>query len=877
MAIIDGTPNGDTLAGTSGDDTINGLDGNDTIDPGLGKDTVSGGDGDDTIRLTDPGHIVFTGSGFEFDSYDGGAGHDTIEFHPWLSTPNVEYPYGPQSGYGLAVVSGVERLVLASTESVDILVTTGTTQIATGITEVVGGSGRDTLTINVAGASGAFSMPSLALSNWTSAAYPDLAGGDIVILQATPNGNFTLNALDGLASAQGLFSGGGNDTLNGSSGVDMLNGNGGTNVLNGNGGNDVLAIVNSKDSLGTTSTFTGAGSTFDGGSGTDALSIGGAVNFQGTLTSIERIHLQAAWASPLTNGSMSQEAASLTISAATMSALPTTLALAGNGTITVNLAPGDSYDATSFAVAGGSSISHLVNGSGAGDLIRGLQTADTLKGNDGNDVLEGNAGNDTMYGGAGADTMNGGAGNDSLVGGAGADILVGSAGDDLIYVDSAADVVIEAAGEGNSDRVLASVSYALGAGVQVERLTTDNTAGVAAINLTGNEIGNVIYGNAGANVLDGGGGVDQLIGLGGNDWYYVDDVLDEVDDLAGQGTADRIFASVSYALYTDDNIEKLTTSNNAGTAAINLTGNSFANQIYGNAGNNVLDGKGGADALVGFAGDDTFYVDNAADTVTEYAGQGADRVLASVSYKLGSGMHVELLTTTNDAATTAINLTGNELANTLRGNAGANVLDGKGGADSMNGLAGDDWYYVDNAGDTITEGAGGGAGDRVLASLSFTLAAGVHVERLTTSHNAGTAAIDLTGNEIGNVIYGNAGANVLDGKGGNDVLLGLDGQDSFAFTTALGAGNVDRIDDFVVADDTIRLDNAVFGGLADGALAAGAFATGPAATEADDRIVYDSATGALLFDADGSGAGAAVQFATLAGGLALTSGDFLVI
>jgi serralysin len=80
-----------------------------------------------------------------------------------------------------------------------------------------------------------------------------------------------------------------------------------------------------------------------------------------------------------------------------------------------------------------------------------------------------------------------------------------------------------------------------------------------------------------------------------------------------------------------------------------------------------------------------------------------------------------------------------------------------------------------------------------------------------------------------------------------------------------------------VPDDTIRLENAVFTGLAAGALAPGAFNTGAAASQADDRIIYNTATGALLFDADGSGAGAAVHFATLAGGLALTASDFLVI
>ena len=135
----------------------------------------------------------------------------------------------------------------------------------------------------------------------------------------------------------------------------------------------------------------------------------------------------------------------------------------------------------------------------------------------------------------------------------------------------------------------------------------------------------------------------------------------------------------------------------------------------------------------------------------------------------------------------------------------------------------------------------------------------------------------LVGNAGDNWLAGVSGNDVLDGGLGADQLQGGAGLDVFAFTTALGAGNVDAISGFSVADDTIQLENAVFTGLAAGALAAGAFNTGAAATQADDRIIYNSATGALLFDADGGGAGAAVQFATLAGGLALTSADFLVI
>src|SRR5205085_11491232 len=128
------------------------------------------------------------------------------------------------------------------------------------------------------------------------------------------------------------------------------------------------------------------------------------------------------------------------------------------------------------------------------------------------------------------------------------------------------------------------------------------------------------------------------------------------------------------------------------------------------------------------------------------------------------------------------------------------------------GFGGDDAYYVDNAGDRTFEAAGEGT-DVVYASTSYALVSGSSIENLSTDDGAGTAAINLTGNELANNIFGNAGANVLDGGRGADYLLGLGGADSFAFTTALGGGNVDTVADFVHGTDKIALDDAIFAGI----------------------------------------------------------------
>ncbi|MCR6501240.1 putative Ig domain-containing protein [Shinella sp. CPCC 101442] len=203
-----------------------------------------------------------------------------------------------------------------------------------------------------------------------------------------------------------------------------------------------------------------------------------------------------------------------------------------------------------------------------------------------------------------------------------------------------------------------------------------------------------------------------------------------------------------------------------------LKGSIHGDILYGYASADLLNGRTGADRMVGGKGDDTYFVENARDTVVETAGEGTDLVRASITYALTA--NVENLKLTGLAK---INGTGNGLANAISGNAAANTLDGKTGADRMAGGKGSDIYVVDNAKDKVVEWTGAGT-DLVKASVSYVLSA--NVEHLTLM---GTAASG-TGNSLANVIIGNAADNVLNGKAGADRMVGGKGDDIYVVDNA---------------------------------------------------------------------------------------------
>lgn len=329
----------------------------------------------------------------------------------------------------------------------------------------------------------------------------------------------------------------------------------------------------------------------------------------------------------------------------------------------------------------------------------------------------------------------------------------------------------------------------------------------------------LIIGSDGNDRINGGAGADIMKGGLGDDTYVVDNVGDKVVENAGGGT-DTVEASISYVL--PNNVERLVLT---GLSNLEGKGNSLANTLVGNDGDNLLNGLGGADTMIGGKGNDTYVVDNIGDVIIELGAQGTDTVRSAVSYTLSA--NVENLTLTGTSSSSG---TGNALDNTLTGNSGDNMIDGGPGADTMVGGKGNDIYVRDNAGDRIVEAAAEGT-DLVLSFVNYVLAA--NVENLTL---VGEAAINGTGNSLANVMIGNAAANRIEGGAGDDRMTGGGGNDVFVFKTGCGKDIITDFDAGPGDGDVLELSmGTAFNSLAK-ILAASA------QVGADTVITFDTAT-----------------------------------
>jgi Ca2+-binding RTX toxin-like protein len=165
---------------------------------------------------------------------------------------------------------------------------------------------------------------------------------------------------------------------------------------------------------------------------------------------------------------------------------------------------------------------------------------------------------------------------------------------------------------------------------------------------------------------------------------------------------------------------------------------------------------------------------------------------------------------------------------------------------------------------------------------------------LNTTTNANTIfgnpdVDNLVGTDGNDTLFGLAGNDTINGGAGNDIVFGgagVDllyggaGSDVFGFNSP--TEGIDKINDFVVGEDRISISSAGFGGTSVvgnvGVLDASRFMLGTSATAASQRFIYNVNSGALFFDADGSGTSATqVRLAQLVGNPALTNASFSIV
>jgi Ca2+-binding RTX toxin-like protein len=257
-----------------------------------------------------------------------------------------------------------------------------------------------------------------------------------------------------------------------------------------------------------------------------------------------------------------------------------------------------------------------------------------------------------------------------------------------------------------------------------------------------------------------------------------------------------------------------------------------------------LIGGAGNDALQGGAGDDAIVISGTeAQGDTFDGGAGTDTMSVT-----GTGNTT--LSNFNAAASSIEVWQGNGLA--VVGTTAGDTLNFS-GLNAVNGLA-----YVD----------GGGGNDTIIGTS-------------VADDLRGAGGNDSLGGGAGNdALSGAAGDDVLTGGAGADTLTGGTGKDTFVYLSASEGG--DTISGFVVVDDTLQISAAGFGGnlVAGQQLVAGTtFISNadPFATTATGTFLYDSDGHDLLWDADGSGAGAAVQVAHFDTAVSVQANDFDIV
>jgi Ca2+-binding RTX toxin-like protein len=724
---LEGSAFADELTGNNANNILIGLAGNDTLDGGAGADTMIGGEGNDVYFVDDVGDVIIEASST--------GGTDAVYYRATPATvggytsytlsANVENIF-VESSAGRVVITGsaANNIIVGNDEGDTLLGAAGADSLVGGAGDdsldggagndtLVGGAGDDTYIVDSA------SDVIVELANegtdavFASASTVLSANIENLTLTGTAAINGTGNALDnvitGNSGANSLAGGDGSDSLSGGDGNDTLDGGAGVDTLLGGNGNDILRGGAGADVL-------------DGGAGTDTASYSNAA-------------------------------------AAVLASLANSASNTGD-------AAGDSY--TAIENLQGSGFNDTLIGDNNANVITGLAGADSLLGAGGADSLDGGDGHDYLDGGAGNDTLVGGAGNDTLVGGAGVDSMVGGAGNDVYYVDSATDVVVEAAGRGSDTLYVGVSSFALTSTTEIENIIVQAEAGAATI--TGSDTNNWITANNAGDSLVGAGGNDTLVGGGGSDTLVGGTGSDSL--VGGGGNDWASYSSATQGVQADLSGGNLGANDAAGdtfNSVENLIGSAYADILYGSNVANTLQGGGGDDTLAGGGGADVLDGGTGTDTAS-YRNATTGGVLASLASPGSNTGDAQ-----GDTYTSIENIEGSDFADTLVGDGNVNQLWGRAGNDSLVGGSGNDTLDGGVGNDTLD----GGVGDDY-----------------------------LVGGEGNDRMSDTSGNNTFDMTSGQDSATGGAGNDTFIVQDGVSIGQISAAG----GTDTLRVQGLTSGG-----------------------------------------------------------------
>ncbi len=407
----------------------------------------------------------------------------------------------------------------------------------------------------------------------------------------------------------------------------------------------------------------------------------------------------------------------------------------------------------------------------------------------------------------------------------------------------------------------------------------DRAHGLAGNDNLGGGLGNdSLDGGLGNDTLNGGAGDDSMLGGAGNDVFLVDSALDQVVELAGGG-----LDTVRTALGTYTMANELETLVFTGTAAFTATGNAIANAISGGGAADQLNGAGGNDTLNGGGGNDT--LNGGADADQMIGGAGADR------FVFNSALTATNIETITDFATGDLMALDRSVFTALSAGASPTAAEFLAGAGVTAATAAPQRILYDTSSGIVRYDADGTGPAAAVSFATLTNLAPLTTASFALQGNGptpppapginGTAGPDnLVGTAANDLINGLAGNDTINGLAGNDTLSGGAGNDLFVLATAPGATNTETITDFALGD-LIGLDRSVYTALSGGtSLTAAEFLAGAGvatATTAAQRLLYNTTTGALRYDSDGSGAAVPLPIASLTNLAPLTAASFALL